>query len=314
MFPVTGMRGLIVSGRLRTDTRCASAAWNHLEALRPHHWIKNLLVFLPLVVAHHLYDLYRVERCAAVFVAFSLCASAVYLMNDLLDIEADRLHPQKRLRPLASGRISPTAALIELSLLLAAAGLAASLISWSVAGVLAAYFVLIGLYSFGAKRVPILDVILLACGYALRVVAGSLAAGLVPEAWLLAFCVSLFFSLALIKRYAELIASVQGGGAHAHALGYSRRDGAVMLALGSASGYLAVLILALDTTAGLAGAPGESRASAWITCALLFFWVSHLWLMAHRGSIREDPVLYAIKHCMSLIPLLLIVLVCLLRP
>jgi len=285
---------------------------SHLEEMRPHHWIKNLLVFLPLVVAHRLHDLHLVERCSAAFLALCLCASGVYVMNDLLDIDADRLHPQKRLRPLASGRVGARAALITLVLLIVTAGLTASLVSFSVLVVLAVYFVMMSIYSLWAKRLPILDVALLASGYALRVVAGTFAARLVPQEWLLVFCIFLFFSLALLKRYAELVASVGRGDMQAHVAGYSVRDSAVLMALGSASGYLAVLVLALDTTAGLAAEPSGSRVGAWITCALLFFWVSHLWLMAHRGSIREDPVLYAIRHRGGLIPLILIAIVSLL--
>jgi len=282
---------------------------DHLEALRPHHWIKNLLVFLPLVLAHRMHDLQLVQRCILAFIAFSLSASAVYLMNDVLDVESDRLHPQKRLRPLASGRVSATASFILLGVLVVVASATALLVSVRVLQMLGLYFGTMTVYSLWAKRTPIVDVLLLAGGYALRVLTGSFAASLVPQEWLMAFCVFLFFSLALIKRYAELLASSHRTGGQGYVLGYSPQDAAAMLAMGSAAGYLAVLVLALDTTAGLATHAAGNHAGAWIVCALLFFWVSHMWLMAHRERIQEDPVLYAIKKPGSLIPLILIALV-----
>ncbi|MGH2482727.1 MAG: UbiA family prenyltransferase, partial [Ktedonobacteraceae bacterium] len=220
----------------------------------------------------------------------------------------DRLHPQKRLRPLASGRVSATASYILVGILLAGASATALLVSPRVLQMLGLYFATMMVYSLWAKRTPIVDVLLLAGGYALRVLTGSFAAAFVPQQWLMAFCVFLFFSLALIKRYAELLASSRRTGGQGYVLGYWPQDAPVMLALGSAAGYLAVLVLALDTAAGLATHAAGSHAAAWVVCALLFFWVSHLWLMAHRERIEGDPVVYAIKNRGSLIPLILIAL------
>lgn len=282
---------------------------DHLEALRPHHWIKNLLVFLPLVIAHRMHDFQLVQRCILAFIAFSSGASAVYLLNDVLDVESDRLHPQKRLRPLASGRVTAAASFILMAVLLGVAGAMALLVSVRVLEMLGLYFATMTVYSLWAKRTPILDVLLLAGGYALRVLTGSFAAAIVPQEWLMAFCVFLFFSLALIKRYAELLACRHRTGGRGYVLGYSPQDAPAMLALGSAGGYLAVLVLALDTAAGLATHAATSHAGAWLVCVLLFFWVSHLWLMAHRERIEGDPVVYAIKNRGSLIPLVLIALV-----
>lgn len=308
MFPVTPVPTppVLPAPPEAPPRRLLASLGDHLEALRPHHWIKNLLVFLPLAVSHELHELPSLQRGVAAFIAFSLCASGVYLMNDVLDVETDRRHPLKRLRPLASGRVSRTACVVMLAVVLALGLLTASWISMRVVAAVVVYFAIMTVYSMWAKRAPILDVILLASGYALRVVVGSLAARLAPEQWLLAFCMFLFFSLALIKRYAELVTSIEAFGERGHALGYGSRDAPPILAMGISASYLAVLVLALDTRAGLAGRPGPAQAVDWMVCVLLFFWVSYLWLMAHREQIREDPVLYAIKDRGSLIPLVLI--------
>jgi len=287
---------------------------DHLEALRPLHWIKNLLVFLPLVAAHRVHDLQLFGRCALAFMAFTLFASGVYLLNDLLDVESDRLHPLKRLRPLAAGRVNAPVALGMLCALVAAGCVPALLLSTAVLEALLIYFATMALYSLWAKRVPILDVMMLSGGYALRVVVGSLAAGIVPQNGLLAFCMFLFFSLALIKRYAELVTARHSGAPTRQVLGYLQRDALPIVALGAAAGYLAVLVLALDMTSGLAGQSGAADTTAWLACLLLFFWVSYMWLMAHRGRIQGDPVLYALRDPGSWIPLVLIAALCAVAP
>jgi len=272
----------------------------YVAAVRPRHWLKNILVFLPLAAAHRLYDPLLLAAALAAFVAFSLAASSIYLFNDLRDLAADRAHPQKRSRPLAAGLIgkagSRTASAL---LLLAALGLGAALGPEFVA-VIALYYLAMVIYTLGAKGVPILDVLILACGYALRVVAGSVATGLIWSPWLTAFCVFLFLSLALIKRYAELTSVVTAGGsAQAHVRGYLGSDGIFLLSQGLASGYLSVLVLALYTNTRLVQAPTGKYQLFWFICLLLLYWINHMWLMAHRGRIGEDPVAYALKDPVS---------------
>ncbi|MBL6750243.1 MAG: UbiA family prenyltransferase [Nevskia sp.] len=276
------------------------AAWrDYLLALRPHQWIKNLLVFLPLIAAHALYQPAPLARALLAFAAFSLCAASVYLFNDLLDLQADRRHPHKRSRALASGRIGIRPCCALLAVLLAMAfGLAAWIDPWFLA-VLALYYALTASYSLGLKDFVVLDVLLLAAGYAARVAAGAVAAGIALSAWLLAFCVFLFYSLALIKRFAELVLLRPIDGAHTHSRGYLLDDAGVIAAQGIASGYLAVLVLALYTNTATVHGSGGRYWLFWVNCLLLLYWVSYLWLMTDRGRVQDDPILFALKDRVS---------------
>ncbi|HVW69392.1 MAG TPA: UbiA family prenyltransferase [Steroidobacteraceae bacterium] len=272
---------------------------DYLRASRPSHWLKNVLVFLPLVAGHRLYEPASSWRAAVAWLAFTCCAASIYFFNDLRDVAADRRDPAKRLRPLASGRITPFGSEVAMALT-AAAGAA---VGWTLGGacvaVLGLYYVLMIVYSLGAKSVPILDVVLLACGYALRVVMGSVATGMSWSPWLTAFCVFLFLSLALIKRYAELSRAEPSPDGEAHVRGYVPQDGVLLVAQGLASGYVSVLVLALYTNARLVQAPTGRYPLFWLICLLLLYWISHMWLMAHRGRIREDPVAYACRDRVS---------------
>ncbi len=272
---------------------------DYLRAGRPSHWLKNVLVFLPLVAGHRLYQPALSGRAAIAGLAFTCCAVSIYFFNDLRDVVADRLDPGKRQRPFASGRITVFGS--EVAMVLTAAAGAA--IGWILGGaclaVLGLYYVLMIGYSLGAKSVPILDVVLLACGYALRVVMGSVATGMSWSPWLTAFCVFLFLSLALIKRYAELARAEGSPGGDGHVRGYVPQDGVLLVAQGLASGYVSVLVLALYTNAKLVQAPTGRYPLFWLICLLLLYWISHMWLMAHRGSIREDPVAYACRDRVS---------------
>lgn len=282
------------TGRLR------GVLLSYLAAARPQHWLKNVLVFLPLVAAHRFYAPHLLLKGIAAFVVFSLCASSIYLFNDLRDLAADRAHPQKRSRPLASGRISERGTLaVAAALILTALGLGSSF-GAAFLGVIGFYYLTMVSYSLGAKAIPILDVLILACGYALRVVAGAVATGMPWSPWLTAFCVFLFFSLALIKRYAELASAPPGaGGAEPHVRGYLLQDGVLLVAQGLAAGYLSVLVLALYTNTRMVQAPSGKYELFWVICLLLLYWISHMWLMAHRGRILQDPVAYALKDPVS---------------
>jgi 4-hydroxybenzoate polyprenyltransferase len=285
----------------------------YLRALRPHQWIKNALVFLPLLAAHKFFPGPLLGQAVLAFLAFTLCAASVYLLNDLLDLPADRLHPHKRARMLASGRIGLLPAL-ALQPLLALGGLAIGLMLSPLAAlVLALYFVANLAYSLGLKDLPVVDVLILAAGYAARVALGAVAVDVPISDWLLAFCIFLFYSLALVKRYAELAILRPLHGARTHARGYLLEDMGVIAAQGVASGYVAVLVLALYTTTQLMqfeGLHGRYRLF-WLICLLLLYWISHLWLMADRGRIREDPVAFALKDRSSQVLMTLAVLIAL---
>jgi 4-hydroxybenzoate polyprenyltransferase len=269
-------------------------AW--LLALRPQHWVKNALVIVPLAAAHQLGDLTLLARVAMAFAAFSMCASGQYVLNDLYDLEADRTHPSKRNRPLASGEMTRTAAFAVIAVMWLASGLIAVQLGAAFAGVLAAYVVLMIAYSLRLKHVVLLDAVLLAAGYSARVAAGAVAVSILPSTWLIAFCLFLFYSLALIKRYAELAHNRDRQGPSAHARGYEAVDLPVVATFGIASGYLAVLVLAMYLTSGGShdGLYGHPSFIA-LTAVLLLYWISYLWLVANRGQMPEDPVLFALR-------------------
>jgi 4-hydroxybenzoate polyprenyltransferase len=278
-----------------------AAHWqDYLDAWRPTHWIKNALLFVPLAAAHRGFEFDRLERVVLAFIAFDLCASGLYLFNDLLDLPADRRHPHKKERMLASGRIPLTYALLMMPLLiLGALGLALHL-SIAYAGVLGLYCVLMIAYSLKLKDIPLVDVLVLAGGYALRVAAGAVAAQIRISAWLLTLCVFLFFSLALIKRYAELIVlEAQPAQGPVRARGYMSRDKGMLAAQGIASGYLAVMVLALYTNTEISERLYARHDVFWGVCLLLLYWVSYLWMAASRGRIVGDPVMFALSDRVS---------------
>ena len=295
--PAASIAGPAPVARVFPDQRAGPGLY--LAALRPHQWLKNALVLLPLLATHQIYELDLLWRALMTLAAFSLCASSAYLLNDLLDLSSDRHHPRKRQRALASGRL-PLAHALALSPLLLGAGLAiGALLGPPFAGVLALYYVLTLAYSLRLKDLAILDLLALAGLYTLRVMAGSVAFAIPPSAWLLALCVFLFFSLALVKRYAELVAMSRIEGASAHARAYLLEDRELLAALGGASGYLSVLVLALYITSDAAPSPHPRYQLIWLVCGLLLYWISYMWLMAHRGRMHDDPLVFALRDRVS---------------
>lgn len=267
-------------------------AW--AKALRLHQWIKNVLVFLPLLVAHRLFDLPDVSTTLLAFFCFGLCASSVYLTNDLLDLPSDREHYRKRHRPFAAGTLPLIAGPI-LTVLLLLAGFGLSLaVSHQFAAVLLGYYVLTTAYSFKLKRIMMLDVVVLATLYTTRILAGTAAIHTKPSFWLLAFSMFIFLSLAMVKRYVELLALQAKGKVTASGRGYDVEDIPLIQSLGASSGYLAVLVLALyvDSTASMK--LYEHPHYLWMLCPLLLYWISRTWAIAHRGVMHDDPVVFAV--------------------
>jgi 4-hydroxybenzoate polyprenyltransferase len=276
----------------------SSSLYYYFRALRPYQWLKNTLVFVPLLAAHRLEADLLADALLAL-VAFSLCASSAYILNDLMDLPSDRYHPRKRNRPLASGRVRPAHAVAMIPVLLASGIACALLLPRSFLTVLAVYYCLTLAYSFRLRDLVILDVLALAGLYTMRVMAGSAAVGIAPSAWLLAFCVFLFFSLAMVKRYAELVAMRAVEGTHAHARGYLLEDSELLAALGGASGFLAVLVLALYITSDTAHVLYGRQQLIWLVCVLLLYWISYMWLMAHRARMHDDPLVFALRDRVS---------------
>ncbi len=243
MVAGAGMLRLFVSGDEASGPSQATAQRAGLKvcilAMRPHHWAKNVLLFVPMVLAHD-FRLVSLLHAGAAFAAFCFCASAIYLINDIRDIDADRRHPTKRLRPIAAGELSlPRGILLAGGLL--AGGLVVGTVtgSWLFLGTLLVYLALTSLYSFSLKRQMVVDVMLLANLYVLRIMAGGIASGTPVSEWLLAFSMFLFLSLAFIKRYVELARLADAGHPACNSRGYVVADLSLIESLGSTSGYLA---------------------------------------------------------------------------
>ena len=265
----------------------------YLEALRPRHWLKNTLVFVPLVAAHRVHEIDLWRKGLVAFLAFGCFASSGYLLNDLLDRSADQRHPQKRSRPFAAGDLPVTYALIMIPALVGLGCVLGRLLSSLCLEILLIYFALTVTYSLYVKKIVLLDVILLAGLYTMRIMAGSAAVGIWPSYWLLAFSTFLFLSLALVKRYGELVIMRRVEGKDAKARGYEMIDGELLAAMGTASGYLAVLVLALYITSGTARVLYGRHELMWFLCPLLLYWISRVWLIAHRGRMHDDPLVFA---------------------
>lgn len=273
---------------------------HYVKALRLYQWLKNFLIFLPLILAHKLWDIVPLEHSLIAFLSFGLCASSVYVLNDLLDLESDRNHPAKRHRPFAAGHLPILHGTILIPILLISAIGLALFLPFSFLIVMGEYYFVTLAYSMGLKRVVILDVLILAGLYTVRILAGVAATGLSPSFWLLAFSTFFFLSLALIKRYSELLVMKRKGQIKTHGRGYHVEDFPVLMALGGASGYLSVLVLAFYLNSAKVQKLYHHPSILWLACPLVLFWVSHIWLITHRGGMHDDPVVFAATDRVSL--------------
>jgi 4-hydroxybenzoate polyprenyltransferase len=270
-----------------------------VRLLRPHQWAKNILVFLPALAAHMAGNVAVMTECAWLFAAFSLCASGVYVANDMLDVGSDRQHAHKRRRPLASGAVTLPIA-VALAVVLPVAALAvAKIIGWGAVLMVAAYWIISSLYSFRAKRVPILDVFILAGLYAFRALAGALAVPTGISSWMGAFLLFLFLSLACAKRFSELLGLPADHAGVVVGRGYQRTDSALMAMLGVSAAFGATIVVCL-----YAGSPAVvslyPHASYLLGVGpLVLFGLSRFWLMAWRGELHSDPVLHALRDPIS---------------
>jgi 4-hydroxybenzoate polyprenyltransferase len=289
----------------------SSRAIGLFRALRPQQWVKNVLIFVPLILSHRIRDSHSLLLALFAFADFSLCASAVYLLNDLLDLEADRLHPTKKNRPIAAGKVSiPTALIAALILLVASLGLAFFSANRHLVQLLALYFLISSAYSFFLKRVAMLDVVTLAGLYTLRIFFGAVATGITISTWLLAFSVFFFMSLAMVKRFSALARLPADNPGPLSGRAYTRSDMPMIASLGSASGFVSVLVMALYINSQDVLALYARPQLLWLMCPLLLYWVSRLWLLAHRGDLNEDPIVFAVYDEISyLIGILVIAII-----
>jgi 4-hydroxybenzoate polyprenyltransferase len=272
-------------------------AW--VREIRPHQWAKNLLIFVPAMAAHLSWTGDQVLLLLSGFAAFSLLASSVYVVNDLVDLPNDRQHATKRHRPIAAGQISPAAATAGALLLIAIS----AVITWTLPRqfqlTLAIYLVITTAYSFVLKRRVLLDVICLASLYTIRVVAGSTLVDAPLSQWFLAFSIFFFFSLALVKRVAELRPLVSSGEQSVAGRGYVAPDLPTLTSLGTAASMASSLVFCLYITSDEVTRLYQHPALLWVGLPLFLYWQARVWLLTSRGRMNEDPVVFALKDAMS---------------
>jgi len=268
--------------------------------IRVYQWLKNILIFFPLLMAHKVTDIQSFVNVIFAFFAFSLIASSVYVLNDLLDLESDRHHPRKKNRPFASGSLRLEWGFF-MSPLLLAGGILLSiyLLPIDFFYYLLIYFILTTSYSFYLKKQPIFDVIILACLYTLRLVAGASAVQVQASPWLLGFSIFLFLSLAFIKRYQELLVMREQNKNESKGRGYIVEDMSLISNMGPASGYMSVLVLALYVNSKEVVSLYHRPEVLWFVVLCLLFWISRMWLLAFRGKMDDDPLVYTGKDWVS---------------
>jgi 4-hydroxybenzoate polyprenyltransferase/phosphoserine phosphatase len=270
-----------------------------VSAMRPHQWTKNLLVFVSILIAHHYTDIPLLQSTVIAFLSFCLCSSAVYLINDLLDLEADRGHSEKCNRAFASGKAPLMMGIAAAPVLLMASIFLARIAGPNFVWVLAIYFAVTLVYSFYLKRLVLLDVLVLATLYTIRIIAGASVAAAVPSVWLVTFSMFIFTSLAMAKRYAELKSLELEAGDWVSGRGYRVSDIPILAQLGAASGYISTLVLALYIDSVDVAAVYQNQHFMWLLCPLLMYWIGRIWLVASRGDLHHDPVVFATRDRVS---------------
>lgn len=276
----------------------ALATW--LKLFRVHQYAKNALVFLPLLTTHK-FGLGSFLDCFLATVAFCLCASSVYILNDLIDLSADRAHPTKKNRPLAAGTIPILHGLIAVPVLFFCATALAALVSVPFLGVLLFYFALTNAYSFWLKKKMLIDVVVLASLYTLRVIGGAAAINVMVSEWLLAFSMFIFASLALIKRYVELVTRLDRDLPDPKNRNYRQSDMQIVAALAGAAGFNAVTVFALYISSDTGRALYRHPQILWFICPILMYWVGRMLMMAHRRQVHDDPIVFALKDRVSIV-------------
>ena len=274
-----------------------------LKLMRPHQWSKNLLVFVSILVGHLYQDTRLLALTVLCFCALCLIASAGYVVNDLVDVEDDRNHPEKKNRPLPSGQISRTAAIV-VALLLAGAGLLlAALAGPYVLFCLLIYLAISLAYTAWFKRKLLLDVIVLAGLYTLRIIAGVAVLGVEPSFWLLGFAMFLFSSLAALKRFIEIQERPADALLTHSVRAYIPQDQPIIGMIGIANGFLAVLVLAFYIDSNAVSSLYQHTVLLWLLCPLMMYWIGRIWLLSSRSLVHGDPVVFALRDRASYIVL-----------
>lgn len=293
---------------LESDDGGAIATW--IKELRIHQWAKNILVFVPLLAAHKYTDTSSIVAATIAFLLFGLVASSAYVLNDLVDIQNDRVHQHKRTRPLAAGSLSilsawavwPALATIPLFI-------AFTMLPSKFGLILALYFLLTIAYSFKLKKIVILDVLVLACLYTLRIIAGAFVIGVPLSFWLISLSLFLFTGLAFVKRYCELLHLKNQIDTGVKGRGYQSEDIVMVASMGISASYCAVLVAALYVQDAHTAILYKTPQIIWLVCPILLYWISYIWLMAIRGRLDEDPIAFALKDGFSWVILALLMVV-----
>ncbi|MCX6402628.1 MAG: UbiA family prenyltransferase [Actinobacteria bacterium] len=273
---------------------------SYFRLLRPRQWVKNLLIFVPVLAAHRIPSAGELNQFLFAFAAISFCASTVYVINDLFDVESDKQHPVKQNRPIAAGEVSIKSAWsIALTTLVVAFSFSA-LINQTFSAWLAGYFAVTLMYTFWLKKIVLVDCFTLAALYTLRILAGAAVVGVQVSFWLLACSGFLFLSLAFAKRYGEIAVNISQGREYSIGRGYKNSDSNLILSFGVGSGLIATLVLALYVNSASIVALYRTPIVIWGTVPILLLWIFRIWLKTHRGEIADDPLLYATKDPVSI--------------
>lgn len=280
-----------------------SVSWRALwKALRPNQSVKNILLLVPLFAAHKLGNLVQLQHALLGVVSFSMCASAIYIINDLLDLQSDRLHARKRLRPFASGKANiPAGICLSAGLLLSAFLVSVRCLPPAFTGHLAVYLGATTAYSLFFKRRLLQDVFVLAGLYTLRLLAGGAASGVSISPWLLAFALFFFLSLAYLKRYSELLLVADRNEREASGRGYLAKDNALVESVGPASGYIAVMVLCLYVNSPAVADCYSKPSLLWLLCPVFLYWITRMWFLAGRRTLADDPVVFAATDGVSIL-------------
>jgi 4-hydroxybenzoate polyprenyltransferase len=283
----------------RTFGRPTSRVRAFLKVLRVHQWLKNILLFIPILTSHQIFRSEPLKQALLAFISFSLCASSAYILNDLFDIKCDRLQAEKRERPLAAGSLSVPQGMVLMVALLIVSILISRALSWQFQITLLFYYVMTLAYSLVLKRRMLVDVFVLGGLYVIRVLAGSAATAIKPSAWLLAFCLFFFLNLAILKRFAELRQMDKNNTEAVAGRAYYAGDLSPLGSLGTSSGFMCVLVLALYINSPQVVPLYKSPSILWFLCPLLLYWISRVWVFAYRGKMILDPVVFALGDRIS---------------
>jgi 4-hydroxybenzoate polyprenyltransferase len=278
------------------------------QQMRLYQWSKNLLVGVPLLTAHA-FDLRSISAVLVAFLVFGCVASGAYLLNDLIDLPSDRRHPRKCRRPFAAGDLSLSAGLVVMLVLLGAGFIVAALRSPSLLLILLAYLALTFSYSLHLKSIVLLDVLVLAALYTVRIIAGAVAIQVEMSSWLMAFSMFIFLSLALVKRSSELMALKGVSRSAAINRDYHDSDYDIVTAMGVTAGYLSVVVLALYVDSPLGQAKYTRPGLLWLLCPVMLYWISRLWIKTARGEMQDDPLMFSLRDRTSWMVIAVMVLV-----